>query len=134
MSKYRTTLTWAAFLRSEADALLAMDFIETVTLSRTRQYVLAAILRRPEIHHTRDGATQQARNLAAELCDHVLVLTEVHARRLLATFERHYTRTKPDTSYHPTTINTQPQLTTYTHRVLRTGVLDGLIIEYRYTA
>jgi transposase InsO family protein len=39
----RATVTWAPFLRSQAEAILAMDFIETVTLSGQRQYILAAI-------------------------------------------------------------------------------------------
>ena len=37
----RTATTWAAFLRSQADALLACDFIETFTLTGQRQYILA---------------------------------------------------------------------------------------------
>ncbi len=36
----RTTATWASFLRSQAGALLACDFFETVTLGGTRLYVL----------------------------------------------------------------------------------------------
>jgi hypothetical protein len=39
----RATTTWSAFLRSQADAILACDFRETVTLGRQRQYVLAVI-------------------------------------------------------------------------------------------
>jgi putative transposase len=39
----RTATTWAAFLRSQAEALLACDFIETVTLTGQRQYILAVI-------------------------------------------------------------------------------------------
>jgi len=35
----RTATTWADFLRNQADALLACDFIETVTLTGQRQYV-----------------------------------------------------------------------------------------------
>lgn len=42
-SPQRASVTWAAFLRSQAQALLAMDFIETVTLTGQRQYILAAI-------------------------------------------------------------------------------------------
>jgi transposase len=39
----RASTTWADFLRSQADALLAGDFIETVTLNGQRQYILAVI-------------------------------------------------------------------------------------------
>jgi hypothetical protein len=39
----RTTVAWADFLRSQAEAILAMDFIETVTLTGQRQYILAVI-------------------------------------------------------------------------------------------
>ncbi|MCA1674879.1 MAG: helix-turn-helix domain-containing protein, partial [Actinobacteria bacterium] len=39
----RASSTWADFLRSQADALLACDFFETVTLSGTRMYVFAVI-------------------------------------------------------------------------------------------
>ena len=38
-----TSSTWASFLRSQADALLACDFFETVTSGGTRQFVLAVI-------------------------------------------------------------------------------------------
>ncbi|WP_405476079.1 helix-turn-helix domain-containing protein [Streptomyces sp. NBC_00009] len=39
----RTTVNRAAFLRSRTDALLAMDFIETITLTGQRQHTLATI-------------------------------------------------------------------------------------------
>ncbi|WP_250905900.1 hypothetical protein [Nonomuraea sp. NEAU-A123] len=39
----RASTTWADFLRSQADALLAADFIETITLNGQRQYILAVI-------------------------------------------------------------------------------------------
>ncbi len=39
----RSATTWADFLRSQADALLACDFIETVTLTGRRQYILTVI-------------------------------------------------------------------------------------------
>jgi hypothetical protein len=39
----RAATTWAAFLRGRAEALLAADFIETVTLTGTRMYILAVV-------------------------------------------------------------------------------------------
>src|SRR5437764_9183888 len=39
----RACSTWADFLRSQADALLACDFLETVTLTGARLSVLAVI-------------------------------------------------------------------------------------------
>ncbi len=39
----RASSTWADFLHSQAHALLACDFMETVTLSGARLYVLAVI-------------------------------------------------------------------------------------------
>ena len=39
----RASATWADFLRSQADVLLACDFFETVMLTGTRLYVLAVI-------------------------------------------------------------------------------------------
>ncbi|MET8759538.1 hypothetical protein [Lentzea sp. NPDC004782] len=73
----RATVTWADFLRSQAEAILAMDFIETVTLIGQRQYILAAIHhvgRRVRIlgataHPTHAWATQAIRNLLMDLDD-----------------------------------------------------------------
>ncbi|MEV4888209.1 hypothetical protein AB0K48_02305 [Nonomuraea sp. NPDC055795] len=41
----RASTTWADFLRSQADALVACDLIEAVTLTGQRQYILAVIER-----------------------------------------------------------------------------------------
>lgn len=73
----RRATTWADFLRSQADALLACDFIETVTLTGQRQYILAVIeqtSRRVRIlgtttHPTARCVAQAARNLVMDLED-----------------------------------------------------------------
>jgi putative transposase len=73
----RACSTWADFLRSQADTLLACDFLETVTLSGARLYVLAVIehaSRRIRIlgataHPTAPWVGQVAKNLVMDLED-----------------------------------------------------------------
>ena len=73
----RSSATWAGFLRSQAEALLACDFFETVTLSGARMHVLAVIehaSRRIRIlgataHPTAPWVAQAARNLVMDLED-----------------------------------------------------------------
>jgi transposase InsO family protein len=73
----RASSTWASFLSSQADALLACDFLETVTLSGARMYVLAVIEHRTRrirvlgatAHPAASWVTQAARNLVMDLED-----------------------------------------------------------------
>jgi putative transposase len=73
----RSSATWADFLRSQAEALLACDFFETVTLSGAWMHVLAVIehaSRRIRIlgataHPTAPWVAQAAKNLVMDLED-----------------------------------------------------------------
>jgi transposase len=73
----RAATTWPDFLRSQAHTLLAADFIETVTLTGARMYILAVIehgTRRIRVlgataHPTAAWVGQAARNLVMDLED-----------------------------------------------------------------
>ncbi|MDT0549409.1 integrase core domain-containing protein [Streptomyces lonegramiae] len=73
----RSSSTWADFLRSQAEALLACDFFKTVTLSGARMYVLAVIehaSRRIRVlgataHPNSAWVAQAAKNLVMDLED-----------------------------------------------------------------
>ena len=74
-SPERQSTTWADFLRSQADALLACDLFETRTLTGARLYVFAVIehaTRRIRIlgataHPTAEWVVQLGRNLVMDL-------------------------------------------------------------------
>ncbi|MEV6171373.1 hypothetical protein AB0L99_24445 [Streptomyces sp. NPDC051954] len=74
-SRKRAVTTWAGFLHSQADALPACDFFETIALSGTRLYVSAVLEhggRRIRIlgataHPTTSWVTQAAKNLVMDL-------------------------------------------------------------------
>jgi transposase InsO family protein len=77
--------------------------------------------------------------LRHELCDHVLVLTEAHARQLLATYQHHYNSHRPHQARKqlPPDSARQPTIDVHhfkTHRVRCTRVLGGLINEYQHAA
>src|SRR5450755_2496527 len=74
---HRAGPTWSQFLRSQAEAILACDFLTVDLLDGTQAYVLAVIdqaTRRISIlgltlHPTGEWTTQQARNLIMDLGD-----------------------------------------------------------------
>jgi putative transposase len=78
------------------------------------------------------------RTLRTEVCDHILILNEAHARKILGEYQRHYNQHRPHQSrqQRPPEIRHQPDTvpTANTLTLLRTRVLNGLINEYRYAA
>ena len=81
----RSATSWSAFLRSQAEAITAMDFLEVVTLTGARLYVLAAIehaTRRVRIlgataHPGAAWVAQAARNLVMDIEDAGCTITYV---------------------------------------------------------
>jgi hypothetical protein len=73
-----------------------------------------------------------------ELCDHVLILNETHAHRLLAHYRRHCNIHRPHQTRNQRPPDSADQSATAhelrAHRLRRTRILGGLINEYRYTA
>jgi transposase InsO family protein len=73
----RDHTTWPAFLRGQAEAIIACDFLTAATLTRTTYYILAVIehaTRRVRVlgataHPTGAWVTQVARNLVMDLQD-----------------------------------------------------------------
>jgi transposase len=137
----RTTITLAVFLRSQAEAILAMDFIETVTLTGQRQYILAAIhhaSRRVRIlgttaHPTHAWVTQAIRNLLMDLEDNGNLL---QVRFLIRDRDAKYPALIDEilSNAGTTTVLTgvrMPRMNTITERwvkTLRTELLDRTLI------
>ncbi|MEV4316745.1 integrase core domain-containing protein [Actinocrispum sp. NPDC049592] len=77
------------------------------------------------------------RTLRNEVCDHVLILDEAHAREVLVEYQRHYNQHRPHQArqQRPPEPHQPEQAQAFnTRQLLRTRVLDGLINEYRYAA
>jgi hypothetical protein len=78
------------------------------------------------------------RTLRNEVCDHVLILNEAHARQVLAEYQRHYNQHRPHQArqQRPPEPHQQHERThgVNARTLLRTRVLNGLINEYRYAA
>jgi putative transposase len=76
------------------------------------------------------------RTLRTELCNHVLIVNETHARQVLTEYQRHYNQHRPHQArqQRPPETHQQPSSvhTANARMPLRTRVLNGLINEYRY--
>ncbi|MFE0509566.1 integrase core domain-containing protein [Streptomyces sp. NPDC058964] len=77
-------------------------------------------------------------SIRRELPDHVLIMTEAHARQVLTSYERHYNEHRPHRARNqlPPDADQQPIAAHELEgrRLLRTRILGGVINEYRYAA
>jgi transposase InsO family protein len=73
-----------------------------------------------------------------EALDHVLIMNEAHARKVLAAYQDHYNGHRPHQSRDQRPPDTQEQIAAVRdlndRRLRRTRVLGGAINEYRYAA
>lgn len=69
-------------------------------------------------------------SIRREALDHVLIMNEAHARRVLAAHQRHCDEHRPHRAHEQTTAVDDLE----GRRLLRTRVLGGVINEYRYAA
>jgi transposase InsO family protein len=78
------------------------------------------------------------KTLRHEVCDHLLILNEAHARHVLAEYQRHYNTHRPHQArqQRPPDIQAPANRTcsASTGTLRRTRVLGGVINEYRYAA
>lgn len=154
----RSVTSRAGFLRSQANALLSCDVIQTVTLTGQRQYSLAAIehpTRRirilgeagiqvvlTEVRILRTNAIMQrwVQTRRRELLDRTPIWNERHLRHALHEFEQHYNTYRLHQALNqatPLRENCEP--ITDLGRIARVDIrrrdrLAGVIHEYRLAA
>ena len=77
-------------------------------------------------------------SIRCEALDHVLIMTEAHARQVLAAYQRRYNEHRPHRARNQLPPDAHEQTTAVDdlegRRLLRTRVLGGVINEYRYAA
>jgi putative transposase len=103
----RTSTTWATFFRSQAEAILAADFFETVTLTGTRMYAFAVVEYAPAVSVTvirvvlagvqiprmNSVMKRWIQTCRRELLDRTLIWNQRHLLHALHQYEGHIKRT-----------------------------------------
>ncbi|MER5390135.1 integrase core domain-containing protein [Saccharopolyspora sp. NPDC002686] len=145
------TATWATQqARNVADDLGArMDSLRFLIRDRDSKYTdtFDAVFQAEDIEIIKTPVRAPRANahcervigsLRREVLDHVLILGEAHARRILTEYQRHYNEHRPhrarnqlppEAEEQPLPVQDSP-----TRHVLRTRVLGGVTSEYRYAA
>jgi hypothetical protein len=141
----RTNSTWATFLRPQAQGLIAADFIETVTLTGARLYVLADAgievvlsgVRMPRMNSIMERWIQSCRH---ELLDRTLIWNQTHLLHALHEYERHNNEHRPRRGIaNARPLRALPDPTTEPADLTRPGIrrhdrLGGLLHEYKHAA
>ncbi|MER6113933.1 integrase core domain-containing protein [Streptomyces hirsutus] len=77
-------------------------------------------------------------SIQRKVLDHVLILKETHARRILAAYQAHHNEHRPHQAHPQQPPNAQEHPAAAHHlgsrRLLCTRILGGLVNEYRYAA
>nr|WP_232328149.1 transposase [Kibdelosporangium sp. MJ126-NF4]CEL17984.1 Mobile element protein [Kibdelosporangium sp. MJ126-NF4]CTQ90788.1 Mobile element protein [Kibdelosporangium sp. MJ126-NF4] len=92
----------------------------------------------PQVPRMNAHCERVIRTLRTEVCDHVLILNEAHAREVLAKYQRHYNQHRPHQAreQRPPERHQQPDRahSAIARTSLCTPVLNGLVNEYHYAA
>ena len=127
---HRATVTWVGFLRSQTEAVLAMDFIETgiaTVLTGVRVPRMNAIMER------------WVKTLRGELLDCTLIWNGTHLRHALLEYEQHYNLHRTHRSLAAAApLRAQPEPLGL-DRIERLAIrrqdrLGGVLHEYRHAA
>src|SRR5579859_1516672 len=143
----RSRVTWRQFVRSHADAILAVDFFTVDTAWLGQLYVLFFIevgSRRVHLagvtaHPTGEWVAQQARNrwvgtVRREVLDHIVIFGARHLEAVLQQLIDHYHHARPHRGLGLRPPSTPSPESSATGPVIRTDLLGGLIHEYRRAA
>ena len=142
---------WAAQQARNLTAVLGsrMDSLRFVLRDRDTKYTESfdavfqaedtdTLLSAPRAPRMNAHCERVIRTIRSEALDHVLIINEAHARRVLAEYQDHYNRHRPHQARAQCPPETAEQPTTPEdlngRRLLRTRRLGGTINEYRYVA
>nr|WSX47534.1 integrase core domain-containing protein [Streptomyces sp. NBC_00974]WSX54322.1 integrase core domain-containing protein [Streptomyces sp. NBC_00974] len=128
-----TRVEFLRFLLRDRDAKYTTSF-DAVFESEDMDVLLSA----PRAPRMNAHCERVIGTVRREVLDHVLVLNEAHARRVLAEYQDHYNGHRPHRArdQRPPDVSAQPAPVRRFdgRRLLRTRVLGGIINEYRYAA
>jgi putative transposase len=155
----RTSSSWASFLRSQADAVLACDFFETITLTGARMYVrdrdgkfpalfdtiladagISVILSGVQVPRMNSIMERWIRTCRHELLDRTLIWNQRHLLHALHEYEQFYNTHRPHRGIsnarplHPLPESIADPATITRLNIRRHDRLGGVLHEYEHAA